>query len=181
MKIKIIAISVALALAIPQLALAADTVVIQEDRSNSVLKGVFYQVWGKLRALNPSIAKDTKYRAVATAGIRGSETTESILAPYWKGDQSEDPVFVTSLKLFNQAQQSVEQGDLQAAKQSLDRFIMQYQGTQLYPNALFTKALISGGEGDKATSIELMRTFLKQHPKHPLAEDAQTIIDAQLG
>jgi TolA-binding protein len=181
MQLKKISMALALALAVPQFSLAADTVVIQEDKSSSVLKGIFYQVWGKLRSLNPSTAKNTKYRVIATAGIRGSETTESVLEPYWKGDQSEDPVFVQSLKLFNKAQQSVEQGNLQAAGQSLDSFIQQYKGTQLYPNALFTKALVSGGQGDKATSIELMRSFINVHPKHPLAEDAQKVIDAQLG
>lgn len=181
MHVKMMAVSIALALAVPQFSFAADTLVIQEDKSSSVLKGVFYQVWGKLRALNPSTAKSTKYRVIATAGIRGSESTESILEPYWKGDQSEDPVFVESLKLFNKAQYSVEQGDLQAASKNLDSFIQQYKNTQLYPNALFTKALVSGGQGDKATSIELMRTFIQSNPKHPLAADAQKVIDAQLG
>ncbi len=181
MHIKVIVASVALAISVPQFSFAEDNAIIQEDKSSNVLKGIFYQVWGKLRALNPSTAKNTKYRAVTTAGIRGNETTESILEPYWKGDQSEDPVFVESLKLFNKAQKSIEQGNLQAAGKNLDSFIQQYKGTQLYPNALFTKALVSGGQGEKAQSIELMRSFIKAHPKHPLIEDAQKVIDAQLG
>lgn len=166
---------------LPQLLLAAETLQIKEDKSSNVLKGIFYQVWGKLKSLNPSEAKNTKHRVIATAGIRGNETTESLLEPYWKGDHSEDQSFVASLKLYNQAQTAIEQGDLPHAEQALDALLQQHKQSALYPNALFAKGLVVGSQGKKAQSIELMRTLIKEHPSHALIDDANKVLQAQLG
>lgn len=67
-------------------------IVIVKTESKSSFKGFLYKVWGRLRALNPLLKTNkTRNRSVVTMGIRGAETTTSLIEPYWKGDQTDNP------------------------------------------------------------------------------------------
>lgn len=152
------------------------TIVVKKE-SNSVFKGLLYKVWGRLRALNPQLKTNrTRSRSVATMGIRGAETTSSLITPYWKGDKTDDPDYVTELSNYTKAQQFAEDGDLQKAVKALNKFIEDYDDSELIPNAQFALGISQGGLGDVAASKETLQTFIDDNPKHPLVADAEQVI-----
>lgn len=154
----------------------ADSVVVKSE-SESVFKGLLYRVWGRLRAFNPQLQTNkTRKRSVATMGVRGSETTTSIIEPYWKGDKTSDPVFIESLTEYTRAQELAEKGDLKSAVSALDQFIKDYEESELVPNAQFALAISQAGMGDVAASIESLQTFIEEYPDHPLVSDARQVI-----
>jgi TolA-binding protein len=155
---------------------AAQETVIQTE-PESVFKGVFYKVWSRLRALSPSTARPAQQRVAVTAGIRGAETTTSLMQPYWKDDRTNDPGYIKELGEYTHAQQLAEKGDLQDAIKALKDFIDTHGNSELQPNAQFALAVSYGGAGDKAASLATLESFVQQHPKHPLVADAQQVIN----
>jgi len=154
---------------------AVDIVVKKE--SKSVFKGLLYKVWGRLRALNPQLKTNkTRDRSVATMGIRGAETTSSIIEPYWKGDKTDDENYVAELTSYTSAQQYAEDGDLQKAVSALNEFIDDYSDSELVPNAQFALGISQGGLGKVDTSKKILQEFVDDNPKHPLVVDAKQVI-----
>ncbi len=80
-----------LALAAPINAQESTTVI--ETSSHSIFTGVFKSVWARLKSLNPSTKETARSQVVYTAGIRGAETTDTLLKPYWKDDLTQDENF----------------------------------------------------------------------------------------
>ncbi len=154
----------------------ADNQVIIKSESQSVFKGLLYKVWGKLRALSPSKPARQRNRATVTAGIRGAETTGSLLEPYWMGDRTDDPDYINELNAYTRAQQLAEAGDLGQAVTALTAFIEEHQASDLKPNALFALGLSYAGQGQNQPGVEALQSFLDDYPKHPLAADARQVI-----
>ena len=65
---------------------AQNSAIIIETQSHSVFKGFFQSVWVRLKSLNPSMKESANSKVVYTAGVRGAESTDTLLKPYWKGD-----------------------------------------------------------------------------------------------
>lgn len=170
-----------LVLIMPALSLAAeqaasgDQVVVKAEKK-SVFKGLLYRVWGKLRALNPKMANKNRNRVVVTAGVRGAETTESLINPYWMNDKTEDPDYIRELTEYTKAQQLAEDGNLQDAVKALSSFVEAYKDSDLKPNAQFALGITYGGLGQKKPSIDALQAFVSDNPKHPLVADAKQVI-----
>lgn len=154
---------------------ASNGAVIIKSEDKSVFKGFLYKVWGKLRAISPRQATRTT-RSVATAGVRGAETTTSIISPYWKDDDSGDPEYLKVLNDYTKAQQLAESGDLPAAVEALSNFIEDHGDSNYKANAQFALAISYGGMGKNAESINAFQAFVDDNPKHPLVEDAKAVI-----
>ncbi len=151
--------------------------IVVKKESESVFKGLWYKVWGRLRALNPQLETNkTRSRGVATMGIRGAETTTSIIEPYWKGDKTDDEEYVKELTRYTRAQQYAEDGDLNKAVTELRAFLEDYQNSELKPNAQFALAISQGGLGDIAASKKTLQQFVDDNPGHPLVVDAKQVI-----
>jgi len=133
---------------------------------------------GRLRALNPQLkTNETRNRTmVATMGIRGSETTSTIIEPYWKGDKTDDKAYIVELTQYTHAQQYAEDGDLQKAVLALNKFLDEYSDSELRPNAQFALGISQGGLGDVKASKETLQAFVDDNPKHPLVIDAKQVI-----
>ena len=156
---------------------AQESDLLVKSESKSAFKGILYKVWGRLRALNPQLKTNkTRERTVATMGIRGAETTTSLIEPYWKGDKTADKRYVAELSRYNRAQQHAEDGDLSKAVTELSAFIEEYGNSELKPNALFALGISQGGLGDLAASKRTLKDFVDEYPKHPLVADAQQVI-----
>lgn len=154
-----------------------DSSLVVKKESKSAFKGLLYKVWSRLRALNPQLETNkTRQRSVATMGIRGAETTTSLIEPYWKGDKSEDPSYIAELTSYTKAQQYAEDGDLQKAVSALNSFLQEYESSELKPNAQFALAISQGGLGDVAASKKTLQMFVDENPKHPLVSDARQVI-----
>ena len=155
---------------------AQDTTVVVETNSHSVFKGLFQTVWAHLRTLSPAREESASAKTEYSAGIRGAEVTDSLLKPYWKGDLTQDQKFQSELEKFSLAQSEMDQGHLGEAVKFFDEFLLEYTDSALRPNALFGKAISLAGIGDTAQSLAVMQQFIVENPAHPLAGDAQRVI-----
>ena len=151
------------------------SVIVKENKS--VFKGLLYRVWNRLRTFSPQMQKkNTRKYGVATMGIRGAETTSTLIEPYWKGDKTDDPIYVKQLTDYTNAQQLAETGNLKGAVTALNEFIEDYSDSDLLPNAQFALGLSQGGLGEIDESIESLETFIDDNPNHPLVDDAKQVI-----
>jgi TolA-binding protein len=168
-----------IALLVPIFASAAETTAasIQKVENKSTFKGLLYKVWSKFRSLSPKNTDKAKYKRVAvTAGIRGSETTSSILQPYWKDDKTNDKKFVQQLQDFAHAQKMVDGGDLPGASQAFSSFMESYPDSDLRANAQFAIGMTQGGMGQNSQCVQTFQSFVTDYPNHPLASDAKQVI-----
>lgn len=156
---------------------AQDTTTVVESSSHSIFTGLFKSVWARLKSFNPAQKESAKSRAVYTAGIRGAESTDTLLKPYWKDDLTQDESFQAELQKFSLAQIKMDQGDLEAAVQSFDGFLQEFAQSALRPNALFGKSLSLAGIGQAEQSRATMQQFVEENPNHPLVDDARRVID----
>lgn len=157
---------------------AQDNVSFVETESHSVFTGLFRSVWAQLKSLNPKSAEDASAEVIYTAGIRGAESTDTLLKPYWKGDLTRDPTFQAELQQYSLAQLKMDRGELEAAVEQFDSFLGQYADSALRPNALLGKGISLAGIGQKQQSAATLRLFVDEYPNHPLAGDAGKVIDS---
>jgi len=166
-------------LLVPTFAYAADTATasIQKVEKKSAFKGLLYKVWSKFRSLSPKNTNKPMKRTAATAGIRGEETTSSILKPYWKDDKTNDKKFVQQLQDFAHAQKMADDGNFQQANQAFGGFMKSYPDSDLRPNAQFAVGMIQGGMGQNAKCVQTFESFVTEYPNHPLTSDAKQVIE----
>jgi len=141
----------------------------------NAFKGLFYKVWSKFKSLSPK--KENGVRKVAvTMGVRGAETTSSILEPYWKDDKTSDKQFMQQLEDFAQAQTLADRGDLASSNKAFTGFIDKYPKSDLKPNAQFAEALTMGAMGKSLESKQSFKVFIDENPGHPLVGDAKQVM-----
>ena len=133
-------------------------------------------MWAKLKSLNPTAKQSAKSTQVYTAGIRGAESTDTLLSPYWKDDLTQDEQFQAQLEKFSLAQLAMDQGELETAVTSFDGFLDEYGQSDLRPNALFGKSISLAGLGQLEESKAAMQLFVDENPNHPLVSDAEQVI-----
>ncbi|MGB5327202.1 MAG: hypothetical protein WBO58_03200 [Gammaproteobacteria bacterium] len=158
--------------------LALNETTITESSSHSVFTGLFKSVWAHLKSLNPTQWQSAKSTQTYVAGIRGAESTDTLLKPYWKADLTQDKDFQAELVKFSQAQHEMDRGDLQAAVELFDGFLSEYENSNMRPNALFGKSVSLASIGQSKQSMAVMRQFINENPNHPLVADAKQVIAA---
>ena len=164
-----------LALMPPVSAQQATTIV--ENNSHNVFTGLFRSVWARLKSLSPATRDSAKSEVIYTAGIRGAETTDTLLKPYWKEDLTQDEAFQAELQKYTLAQLKMDRGELEAAVTSFDSFLAEFEQSALRPNALFGKSISLAGIGQAERSRATMRQFVDENPDHPLVNDARLVMD----
>ena len=161
--------------------LYAQETVIKETETHNVFEGFFLSIWSKLKSLNPTLKQSAKSSTVYTAGIRGAESTDTLLKPYWKDDLTQDAQFQAELEQFSQAQRKLDSGELDKAAVEFDQFLDKYSNSALRPNALFAMGISLAGVGERKSSIASMQQFIDEFPNHPLASDAKLVISELSG
>lgn len=149
---------------------------IVETQTHSVFKGLFFRVWEKLKSINPTQKQSAKAVQNYTAGIRGAESTDTLLKPYWKDDLTQNKAFQAELQSFSKAQLKLDKGDLENAVKDFSQFLSEYQSSSLRPNALFAQSIGFAGIGNKEKSLGSMQLFIDENPNHPLIDDAKQIV-----
>jgi TolA-binding protein len=142
--------------------------------SSDGMKGLLGSLWGRLRAATPRSSTNTTTTTV-TAGLRGSEATESELKPYWRGDRETD---AAERKALEGAQALADSGKFADAAKAFDAFVQTYPRSPLAVNAVFGSAVANAALGDRAKARAGFQDFLKRDPQHPLAKDAEQAIAA---
>lgn len=144
-----------------------------ENRFSGALFDALRSLSGMLPKQN---GRSADPRQSATMGIRGSETTTSLINPYWKDDKGDDAAFQAEVQGYGAAQQLLEEGKLQEAEAAFGEFIQAHPASDLLPNARFGQALALAAQSDKKKGSEAMAAFMKDYPQHPLAADAQKVV-----
>ena len=152
------------------------SIVVNKSEQHSIFQGLFRSVWAKLKSLNPTSKQSARSTRVYTAGIRGAESTDTLLTPYWKDDLTQDEQFQAQLEKFSLAQVAMDQGELETAVTSFDSFLDEYGQSDLRPNALFGKSISLAGLGQLEESKAAMQLFVDENPNHPLIPDAKQVI-----
>lgn len=150
--------------------------VTRKSDKQSAFKGLFYKVWNKFKAISPKREEQQARRSNVTAGIRGAESTTTLLEPYWKGDKTSNQQFMQQLESFALAQGMADKGELDAANTAFAEFIEKYPGSDLVPNAEFAQAITYGAMGQGQDSSKLFTQFIKAYPEHPLVADAEALL-----
>jgi len=166
-----------LSAALAALALAFAVPDASAQSSSSSMKDMLGSFWGRLRAATPRSSANAPTTTV-TAGLRGSEATESELKPYWRGDRETDAGSIAERKALEGAQALGDSGKFAEAAKAYDSFLTQYPRSPLAANAVFGSALAYAALGDKAKATAGFQEFLKREPQHPLAKDAEQAIAA---
>lgn len=144
--------------------------------ADSRYKGAVFEALRNLSAMLPKQNnRNADPRQSATMGIRGSETTASLINPYWKDDKADDPAFQAEVHDYSAAQQLLEDGHLKEAETAFSTFIQTHPSSDLLPNARFGLGLACAAQGDKKRGSEAMTAFARDYPQHPLAVDAQKV------
>ena len=141
------------------------------------IKGMLGSLWGRLRAATPR-SSATAPTTTVTAGLRGSEATESELKPYWRGDRETDAGSIAERKALEGAQALADSGKFAEAAKGFDAFLAQYPRSPLAANAVFGSAVAHASLGDRNKAVAGFQDFLKRDPQHPLAKDAEQAIAA---
>lgn len=149
-------------------------VAIQAEKKNA-FKGLFYSVWNKFKTMSPK-NKNVVRKSTVTMGVRGAQTTSTILQPYWKDDKTSDKKFMQQLEDFAQAQNMADKGEMTSANKAFKDFIVDYPESDLRPNAQFAEAMTMGAMGALAQSSQSFNDFISENPRHPLVKDAEMVI-----
>jgi TolA-binding protein len=145
--------------------------------STDQIKDMLGSLWGRLRAATPR-SSATAPTTTVTAGLRGSEATESELKPYWRGDRESDAGSIAERKALEGAQALADSGKFAEAVKAYDAFLQQNPRSPLAANAVFGSALANAALGDKAKATAGFQDFIKREPQHPLVKDAEQAIAA---
>ena len=76
------------------------SIVVNQSEDHSIFEGLFRSVWAKLKSINPTAKQSARSVQFYTAGIRGAESTDTLLTPYWKDDLTQDEQFQAQLEKF---------------------------------------------------------------------------------
>ena len=155
----------------------SDTTTIVETSSHNIFTGFFKLVWARLKSLSPTIKESANSGVDYTTGIRGAESTDTLLKPYWKDDLTQNKEFQAELQKYSQAQLKMDRGELESAVKSFDSFLDEFAQSDLRPNALFGKSISLAGLGQNQQSLATMQQFVEENPNHPLTADAHLVIE----
>jgi TolA-binding protein len=168
---------IATILSLAAAALCIGTAIPDAQAQSGAIKDMLGSLWGRLRAATPR-SSATAPAATVTAGLRGSEATESELKPYWRGDKESDAGSIAERKTLEAAQALADAGKFAEAAKAFDAFVQQNPRSPLAANAVFGSAVAYASMGDKAKATAHFQDFIKREPQHPLAKDAEQAIAA---
>jgi tetratricopeptide (TPR) repeat protein len=155
----------------------SNSTTIVETSSHNIFTGFFKSVWARLKSLSPTIKESANSDVVYTAGIRGAESTDTLLKPYWKDDLTQNKEFQAELQKYSLAQLKMDRGELESAVKLFDSFLDEFAQSDLRPNALFGKSISLAGLGQNQQSLATMQQFVEENPNHPLSADARLVIE----
>lgn len=149
----------------------------KESSTTAAVKDMLGKLWARLRAATPR-SQQTAAATTVTAGLRGAESTESELKPYWREDRDQDPAAKAERQQLEKAQALADSGSYAEAAQAYDAFLQEHPKSPLASNALFGASLARAALGDRVRASAGFEEFLKRDPQHPLAKDAEQALAA---
>ncbi len=145
---------------------------------SSSLKTFFINLWGKLKSVSPKHGQQASGHAiVTTAGIRGAESVDTLLSPYWKDDLSEDPEYKSEVELFTRGTDLASSGDIENAIVAFEGFVDNYPTSDLAPNAKFALGVAYSEFGEQDQAARILNDFVEKYQSHVLFADAKQLLN----
>jgi hypothetical protein len=130
----------------------------------------FSSLWGKIKRIIPR-KHSTDHTATAVIGVRGAETTESALKPYWEGDLSTDPAFINDVKQFDDATKLCESDTPAKGTATFESLLKNSSNDMLKANTMIALASCYAQHGNEAKGREHLQAFVLKYPKHPMHDE----------
>lgn len=160
------------AVAAPQAAADEQVGVVEKERG--AVESFFYSVWSTVRSMSPTGRESrTPEGVTVTAGLRGAEGESEAMAPYWKGDLTDDPAFRNEVQAYQKALEKGRDGQPQA----LEQFLSKHGDGELAANARFALGVAYAQAGNTADAREALGTFRERYAEHPLSDEAQRVLE----
>ncbi|MDX8388537.1 MAG: hypothetical protein R8M46_08445 [Ghiorsea sp.] len=137
----------------------------------------FGSLWGKIKRIIPR-KHTTEHTATAVIGVRGAETTESALKPYWEGDLTTDPTFRNDVKQFDDATKLCESKTPSKGTDTFEALLKSSSNDMLKANTLIALASCYAQQGDEAKGREHLQAFVVKYPTHPMHDDVNAWLTA---
>ncbi len=160
-------------------AVAAD----QQQKKNNTYQVVksersfFSSLWSRIKRVIPRrhIARNT---TTAVIGVRGAETTESALQPYWQGDLTSDPAFRNDVKQFDDGTKLCESQTPTKGTETFEQLLKTTNSDMLKANTMIALASCYAEHGDEAKGKAQLQAFLDKYPKHPMHDEIDSWVTA---
>ncbi len=144
------------------------------EKEQGAVESFFYEVWSTVSSMSPTARESrTPEGVTVTAGLRGAEGESEAMAPYWKGDLTDDPNFREELDAYQQALEKGRNGQPQALKQ----FVERHEDSDLAPNAQFALGLSHAQSGNAEAARDVLTSFRQRYGDHPLDGQAQRVLE----
>lgn len=150
---------------------------VEQAKTQGTLKQLIDRMWGRLRGLSPDNANAQATTGAQVAGVRGAESTDSLVKPYWKDDRSKDKAFRAEIQSYQEAVTLARGKDGDKAAAALNDFLARYPKSALRPNVYFALALMMS-ESDRPQATTMLERLIREYPDHPLAKEAQALTRA---
>jgi len=157
-------------------AIAADQ---QKSSSYQVVKSersFFSSLWSRIKRIIPH--QSNRSTTTAVIGVRGAETTESALQPYWEGDLASDPAFKSDIKQFDDGTKLCESQKPEKGTEAFEQLLKTTENDMLKANTMIALASCYAEHGNEAKGRSQLQTFLKQYPQHPMHDEIQSWLSA---
>lgn len=141
--------------------------VVQSERS------FFSSLWSRIKRIIPrksAVANTT----TAVIGVRGSETTESALQPYWQGDLASDSTFKNDIKQFDDGTKLCESETPNKGTETFEQLLKTTKNDMLKANTMIALASCYAEHGDETKGREQLQSFLTKFPQHPMHGEIQS-------
>ena len=134
--------------------------------------GFFGKLWDKIQSAAPK-PKAVDITKTAVMGVRGAETTETAIRPYWDHDLSEDRRFQEELKTFKQASKECQHGKARKGADELTVLADNSPYAIIQANSLLALAACYHQLKKQHLADKRLRLFIKKFPNHPSAKDVK--------
>jgi len=133
-------------------------------------KSFFSSLWSRIKRIVPRnhTARNT---TTAVLGVRGAETTESALQPYWQGDLTSDPSFRNDVKQFDDGTKLCESKTPAKGTETFEQLLKTTDSDMLKANTMIALASCYAEHGDEAKGKAQLQAFLDEYPKHPMHDE----------
>ena len=140
-------------------------------------RSFFSSLWSRIKRIVPRnhVARST---TTAVLGVRGAETTESALQPYWQGDLTQDPSFRNDVKQFDDGAKLCESKTPQKGTDTFEQLLKTTDSDMLKANTMIALASCYAEQGDEAKGKAQLQAFLDNYPKHPMHDEIKSWLSA---
>jgi len=133
----------------------------------------FSSLWGKIKRIIPR-KNESNNTETAVLGVRGTETTESALKPYWEGDLSTDSAFRNDIKQFEDGTKLCESKTPSKGTEAFEQLLKTSSNDMIKANTLIALASCYAQQGNTSKGRERLQAFVTKYPKHPMHNEINT-------